>query len=59
MGWEFGKDVFSYYEENRGNIDLPFSYQEYLNQVLNVLRESSISSYLVEPISQKRIVYLE
>jgi len=58
MGWEFGKDIFTYYEENQSKIDLPSLYQEYLNQVLNALRQSSISSYLVESITQKRMVYL-
>ncbi len=58
MGWEFGKYIFEYYEENREQIELPPAYQEYLDQVLLTLRESSIYSYLEESLSQKRMTYL-
>ena len=58
MGWEFGKYIFEYYEENRNQIELPARYQEYLDWVLNSLRESTIYSYLEESLSQKRMVYL-
>lgn len=58
MGWEFGKYIFEYYEENKSQIELPSRYQEYLEWILKVLRESSIYSYLEEPMSQKRMTYL-
>lgn len=57
MGWEFGTYIFEYYEANKKKINLPILYQNYLDEVLNLLRDSSMH-YIEEPLTLKRISYL-
>lgn len=57
MGWEFGVYIFEYYEKERKSIVLPPEYKEYLEQVLNVLRDPSLSA-VEEEMTSKREAYL-
>lgn len=54
MGWEFGTYIFEYYDANKEKIDLPIPYQEYLDEVLNLLRDPSMHP-IQEPLTHKRI----
>ena len=58
MGWEFGVYIFEYYEQNREKIDLRPEQKEYLEQVLNLLRNPSMH-FIEVPITEKRIAYLD
>lgn len=57
MGWEFGIYIFEYYDKNREKIKLPQEYKIYLEQVLNILKNSSIES-IKEPLTPKKKSYL-
>lgn len=57
MGWEFGVYIFEYYEKNKEKIDLRPEQKEYLELVLNVLRNPSMH-FIEEPITNKRMTYL-
>lgn len=52
MGWEFNSYIFEYYEEVKSKIDLPLEYKEYLDAVLNVLKDPSLHS-LEEPMTEE------
>ena len=39
MGWEFNDYVLAYYDRHKGEMDLPTEYKEYLDRVMDVLRE--------------------
>lgn len=58
MGWELGHYIFEYYEEHKHEMQLPVEYQEYLDRVLEVLRDPSMH-YIEEPLTTKRMTYLE
>ena len=58
MGWEFGNDLFSYYDKKNETIDLPFLYKEYLNEVIETLKHPSIKG-IKEPFSFKRVLSQE
>jgi len=55
MGWEFNNYIFEYYEQNKEKINLPILYQEYLDNVLEIIKEVN---FINEPLTQKRISYL-
>jgi len=57
MGWEFDSYIFDYYDSNKEKIDLPTLYQEYLDEVLNLLKDPSMH-FIEEPLTPKRISYL-
>lgn len=52
MGCEFNKYIFEYYEENKEEIDLPVQYKEYLNELLNLLKDRSMH-YISESLTKK------
>ena len=52
MGWEFNNYLFEYYESNKDKIVLPPTYQQYLNSVLEVLKDHSLHM-IEEPIKIK------
>lgn len=58
MGWEFGVYIFEYYNQNKEKIILPLEYKEYLEQVLEILKDPSMSD-IERPMSPRQEVYLE
>lgn len=52
MGWELENSLFEYYEEFKEKIDLPKEYKEYLENVLNILKESCYDE-IQHPLSRE------
>lgn len=57
MGWEFNTYIFEYYDSNKNKIHLPTLYQEYLEEVLNLLRKTLMTT-VGGALSLKREAYL-
>ena len=52
MGWELGHYFFEYYDNHKGEIDLPDNYQSFLDEVLIILRKPDMA-YINESLDSK------
>ncbi len=53
MGWEFKNYLFEYYQSTKDKINLPSEYREYLERVMDIIREKCYES-VESPMDLKR-----
>jgi len=59
MGWEFDNYILEYYESEKENIELPKEYKEYLESILNILREKELFETIESHLDEKKEAELD